>query len=149
MTKPQLRRPRPTVPTLVAAIAVAGGLCLAPGPAVHAEGAIDLMGNWTVDPFRWKTSGCRYKQWVVIRKRTGPNTYTGVSRQRHDCFGTQGAISETRIVVTVKGKKVILTSSSPTWNTEVLQYISPYRMDGKDTLGHRMIYRRPKGPPGV
>lgn len=124
------------------------GMATAPSP-VHAQDKIDLMGDWTVDPFKWKTSGCRYKQWVVIEKRTGANTYSGVSRQRHDCFGQKGSLSETRIVVTVKGKKVILTSASPTWNTEVLDYISPYRMDGRDSLGHPMIYRRPKGPPGV
>ena len=144
----RLRRPSPLflVFSVVALIGIATLGSLSPAAA---QTKIDLMGNWTVDPFKWRTSGCLYEQWVVIRKRTGANTYTGVSRQRHNCFGEQGAISETQIVVTVQGKKVVLTSPSPTWNTEVLLYISPYRMDGKDALGHRMIYRRPKGPPGV
>jgi hypothetical protein len=143
-----LRLPRFAARLLVV-VALAAAAVAVPPSGARADGAIDLMGDWTVDPFTWKVSGCRYEQWVVIRKRTGANTYTGVSRQRHNCFGNQGEISETQIVVTVEGRKVILTSSSPTWNTEVLQYISPYRMDGTDTLGHHMIYRRPKGPPGV
>ena len=146
------RSPRP-LRKFLAAFALFGGvifIALAPSARPSfAETKIDLMGNWTVDPFKWRTSGCLYEQWVVIKKRTGANTYAGVSRQRHSCFGDQGGISETQLVVTVQGKNVILTSPSPTWNKEVLLYISPYRMDGKDSLGHRMIYRRPKGPPGV
>lgn len=148
----RLRHPRPFFGRLIALVALFGCLSLAtiaPIAPAHAKTKIDLMGDWTVDPFKWRTSGCLYEQWVVIQKRTGANTYLGVSRQRHNCFGQQGAISEIRIVVTVQGKNVILTSPSPTWNKEVLLYVSPYRMDGKDSLGHRMIYRRPKGPPGV
>lgn len=149
MTKQNSRPAGRTARALVAILAVSGAIMLSPVPGARADSTPDLMGDWTVDPFNWQSSGCKYEQWVVIRKRTGPTTYTGVSRQRHTCFGKLGGMSETRIVITLKGKKVVLTSTSPSWNTEILDYISPYRMDGRDSLGHRMIYRRPKGPPGV
>ena len=100
--------PRPTLVRLFLALAVASVFMTSGGAApARADGTPDLMGDWTVDPFRWKVSGCLYEQWVVIQKRTGPTTYTGVSRQRHNCLGRQGGISETHIVITLKGKKVL------------------------------------------
>jgi hypothetical protein len=132
------------LPALAVLIAVA----LA-APQARADEEPNLLGNWVVKPFRWKAPsvsvGCLYKQWVVIEKKIGPGRYTGTSRQQTECKGIVYP-SKTKVTITVKGRTVIISSKSPSWLTETLDYVSPTLMKGRDVRGHIMIYERPNVP---
>lgn len=119
------------------------------GSPVSAAEKIDLMGEWVVKPYRWYSTGCLYRQWVSVERRAGPNRYSGTARWQHDCGGTLRAEGSTPVTLTVRGKQVRITSDRPSWMTETLRYLSPTRMKGRDPVGQKFIYERPKGRPGV
>jgi hypothetical protein len=124
---------------------------LAPSGQSNADPAIDLMGNWIVRPFTWKTppllKGCLYRQWVTVEKRVRPGVYIGRSRQQTECKGLAPLRSRNVLRITVTGRTVTISSADPQWQTETLTYVSPLLMKGADTTGHTMIYERPKAPP--
>lgn len=128
-------------------------LALPAGGQAQSGGASDdanLMGLWIVKPFKWSygtNKGCKYEQFVDITKRLGPTRFAGTSQSRYTCGTRVDTLRKRPIIVTKTGNKVVITAPDPGWHPETLTYISPYQMDGKDAVGHIMIYRRPKGPP--
>lgn len=142
MTSSPHRRKR----LVLAAVAVCAAV-LSP-PAVAGDEP-QILGDWTVRPFVWKTPparGCLYRQWVTIERRMPDGRYAGESRQHLVCDGVVVDRSTAELHITVDGRTVTIDSPKPTWITEILTYVSPTRMEGKDGVGHEMIYERETGP---
>jgi len=136
---------------LFAAVAT-GAACIAvlllPAGAV-AEDEPQILGDWTVRPFVWQTppaEGCLYRQWVTIERRNPDGSYAGESRQNLVCRGEMVDQSTAKLRITVENRTVTIDSPKPSWITEVLTYVSPMRMEGKDGVGHKMIYERETAP---
>jgi len=108
-----------------------------------------ILGTWTMKPLKAGQSGdvnCRYEQSIIVEKQVAPNRFTGSYRSRHVC-GPHVSRGAGALIITLRGRSVVIKGVVAGWTVETLRYISSKRMAGKDTRGYPAVYTRPISKP--